>query len=133
LIACSIDANNEILLLAWALVPIENKYWWTWFCNLLCKAFLDLEAENYMFMSDREKGLDKVLQQVFPKGLSSFCCKHIEGNLTTAYSIKYTTLFWRCTQAKTENQFLEVLKDLYTINTQAREYIENLDYMLWTR
>jgi hypothetical protein len=27
LIACSIDTNNNTLLLAWALVPIENKVW----------------------------------------------------------------------------------------------------------
>ena len=33
LIATGIDANGQILLLAWALVPTENKEWWTWFCT----------------------------------------------------------------------------------------------------
>jgi hypothetical protein len=133
LIAYSIDANDEILLLAWALVPIENKRWWIWFCNLLSKWFPALQLENSVFMSDREKGLDKALQQVFPRGLSSFCCKYIEGNLTAAYGIKCTSPFWCCVRAKTEEQFLEALKDLYAINAQAGEYIENLDHTLWTR
>jgi hypothetical protein len=27
-VACSVDANDRGVLLAWALVPIENKCWW---------------------------------------------------------------------------------------------------------
>jgi hypothetical protein len=27
IIACSIDANNNSIPVAWALVPIEDKYW----------------------------------------------------------------------------------------------------------
>jgi hypothetical protein len=39
LIATGIDANGQILLLAWALVPTENKEWWTWFCTFLHEYF----------------------------------------------------------------------------------------------
>jgi hypothetical protein len=34
-IACGIDANNETIPLAWALVPTENELWWSWFCDHL--------------------------------------------------------------------------------------------------
>jgi hypothetical protein len=28
LIACGIDVNSKVVLLAWALVPIEDEIWW---------------------------------------------------------------------------------------------------------
>jgi hypothetical protein len=31
LIACGIDANSNVVPLAWALVPIEDEIWWNWF------------------------------------------------------------------------------------------------------
>jgi hypothetical protein len=31
LIACGIDANSNVVLLAWALVPIKDEIWWNWF------------------------------------------------------------------------------------------------------
>ena len=34
LVACGIDANDHVVLLAWALVPIENYNWWTWFFSI---------------------------------------------------------------------------------------------------
>jgi hypothetical protein len=30
LIACGIDANDKVVPIAWALVPIENEAWWMW-------------------------------------------------------------------------------------------------------
>jgi hypothetical protein len=30
LVACGIDANDYVVPLVWALVPIENHEWWTW-------------------------------------------------------------------------------------------------------
>jgi hypothetical protein len=57
LIACGVDANNETLPLAWALVPIECSTWWRWFIKHLKKAFRDVSDEGFIIMLDREKGL----------------------------------------------------------------------------
>lgn len=35
LIACGIDATSNVVLLAWALVPIEDEIWWNWFLTYL--------------------------------------------------------------------------------------------------
>jgi hypothetical protein len=35
LIACGIDANSNVVPLAWALVPIEDESWWHWFLTYL--------------------------------------------------------------------------------------------------
>jgi hypothetical protein len=65
LLACGIDANNRALPLMWALVPIENKRWWTWFCMHLKNAFKIEDVEGFVFMSNREKGLLPAVEQVF--------------------------------------------------------------------
>ena len=39
LIACSIDANSNVVLLAWALVLAEDESWWEWFLTYLKAAY----------------------------------------------------------------------------------------------
>ena len=57
IVAVGIDANDNVLLLSWALVPIENKEWWTWYCKFLKECFQWMDSEAFVFISDREKGL----------------------------------------------------------------------------
>ena len=65
--ACSVDANNREVPLAQALVPIENKHWWLWFCAHLKNAFQIDERDDFVIMSNQEKGLVPVVEEVFPK------------------------------------------------------------------
>ena len=39
MLACALDGNQQILLLAWALVPTENQENWEYFLNHLKKAY----------------------------------------------------------------------------------------------
>ena len=57
LLTCSgIDANGKITPIGWALVPVENKYWWTWFLEQLnCAHSLD-KRDKVVWMNDRQKG-----------------------------------------------------------------------------
>src|SRR3979490_637642 len=50
LIAVGIDAEDRILPLAWALVPIENERWWGWFCQNLATAFEDDLPPNFSLL-----------------------------------------------------------------------------------
>ena len=52
LIAGGIDANNHILPLAYALVPIECTKWWQWFLKHLAKANPRAVEGEYVFISD---------------------------------------------------------------------------------
>jgi hypothetical protein len=55
LIACGIDANDQSIALAWALVPIEDASWWNWFLRYLKACYPLMDLENHTFISDREK------------------------------------------------------------------------------
>jgi hypothetical protein len=66
-VACGVDANDKGVPLAWALVPIENKKWWLWFCGHLKQAFHINERDDVVLMLDREKGLVPTVEEIFPK------------------------------------------------------------------
>ena len=92
LIVVGIDANNETLPLAWALVPIENQAWWTWFFKQFYKAFEYLWS-NTCFILDREKGIPKAIEEVLPENCQAWCCQHIADNIQTKFNIKCVPLF----------------------------------------
>jgi len=50
MIAVGIDANDNAIPLAWALVLTESEEWWTWFCEFLKDAFNNLLDKGYVFM-----------------------------------------------------------------------------------
>jgi hypothetical protein len=133
LVACGIDANNRVLPLAWALVLIENKHWWTWFYLHLKQAFNIDTKDDFIFMSDREKGLDLAVEKVFLKAKHSYCCQHIANNIAVSFGNKCKPFFWRCARAKNKTAFDEALKALYEESAAAGRYIENLDHTTWAR
>ena len=58
-----IDAE-DLYPLAYALVPIENEQWWSWFCLHLANAFEDDLPSEYVIISDRDKGLLNAVQSM---------------------------------------------------------------------
>jgi len=74
LVACGIDANDKVVPIAWALVPIENETWWTWFLGYLKHCISISESEDYIFISDREKGMATAVPAVFDKSIHLHCC-----------------------------------------------------------
>lgn len=67
--ATTIDGNNNIVLLACAPVPIENKKWWTWFLSFLSDAFdvseineINDDEAPVMLISNADNGLKSALK-----------------------------------------------------------------------
>jgi MULE transposase domain len=74
LVICGIDANDEVLPIAWALVLIENTKWWTWVLEAFKGCFPKTDWGGYVFILDREKGIPTSLNKVFPKAFQAYCC-----------------------------------------------------------
>jgi hypothetical protein len=47
----------------------------------LKQAFNLLKAKGFIIMSDREKGLLGVLDEVLPNVVQAYCCQHIADNI----------------------------------------------------
>lgn len=82
LIACTFDGNNQVTILAFAIVPVEDADNWTWF-----KVKLDADFPGYtIWISDADKG---IRSQQFSLSLSqtteddvvvSRCTRHLSDN-----------------------------------------------------
>jgi transposase-like protein len=66
LIAVGIDAEDHVLPLAFALVPIGNEKWWSWFCEHFTTALSSALPQHYVIISDREKGLLNAVESKLP-------------------------------------------------------------------
>jgi transposase-like protein len=98
------------------------------------KNAFDLDTHNdFVFMSNREKGLTLAVEQVFPNAKHSYCCQHIADNVAASFGNKCQPLFWKCARAKTAKAFDDALKLLYQECAGAGEYIENLEHSTWAR
>jgi transposase-like protein len=133
LICCGLDANDEVIPLAWGLVPTENEVWWKWFCVYLRTAFPSFSDDQYVYISDRDKGIAAAVCEVFPLATASHCCQHISDNLCTMFGNKCTPLFWCIARAKTKERFQEAMKALGEHKEAAAEYINNIPHMTWAR
>ncbi|KAL0383848.1 UNVERIFIED_CONTAM: hypothetical protein Sradi_2779100 [Sesamum radiatum] len=81
LVAVTLDANNQVLPLAFALVDEETLASWTWFLQMLARHFLPNEDDRVCLISDRHPGLINAINYVpafkFPRGVHRFCLRHV--------------------------------------------------------
>lgn len=132
LIADGIDSNDEVLILAWALVPIECEAWWEWFLKYLKRAFLNIQRRSFIFMSDREKGLPNALKATLPAAYQAYCCQHLADNVQQRFS-KCRPLFWKCARAKKLDDFKDALQALMDQDVDAGNYINSIPHTSWAR
>jgi hypothetical protein len=105
LIATTIDANDNLLPLAWALVPTENVEWWTWFLGFVKEHFSWASSDQMIFISDRDKGIASAINTHFPEGNQAHCCQHIADNIQSKYGLACRNQFWKIARAKNRKAF----------------------------
>ena len=81
----TLDADEEILILAWALVPQEDQANWLWFLRKIAPYLTFLQNLNAVIISDRLKGLASAVSICFPSATHSYCSKHLYDNLRLSY------------------------------------------------
>ncbi|XP_041995630.1 uncharacterized protein LOC121745732 [Salvia splendens] len=79
--AIGIDPNNGWWPIAWAVTEAESYVQWKWFVEYLADDLnLHANGPRYVFMSDQQKGLAKLLAEEFPQSEHRFCVQHIYNN-----------------------------------------------------
>ena len=85
LVACFRNGNNEIQIIGVGLVSVENEDNWTWFLKFLLS---HLQPTPAFVISDRDKGLMKVMQTTAPDVPHFFCFRHLMENFNKKYKSK---------------------------------------------
>ncbi|KAE8789186.1 MATE efflux family protein 3, chloroplastic [Hordeum vulgare] len=79
------DGNNNIYPIAFGVVDKEDGDSWTWFLtHLRCCIGSGSKFGTYTIISDRQKGLLKAINEVFPDSPQRYCLRHIYANFQSA-------------------------------------------------
>ncbi|XP_073121497.1 uncharacterized protein [Henckelia pumila] len=77
------DANDDLFTLAYAVVDAENDDNLRWFCFQLKGALCShncMGFEKYTFFSDRQPGIIKGVELIFPRSHHAYCLRHLVDN-----------------------------------------------------
>uniref|UniRef100_A0A803P1Z8 MULE transposase domain-containing protein n=1 Tax=Cannabis sativa TaxID=3483 RepID=A0A803P1Z8_CANSA len=75
-----IDGSNSMFPIAYAICEKEDTYTWTWFFHLLKE---DLYVDNpamFTMMSDKQKGLEKAIAEIWEGAKARNCVRHLHSN-----------------------------------------------------
>lgn len=130
LLAVTIDANNLVLILAWAIVEGENLSSWNHFLYHLRKAILGVNHGDTIKISDREKGLKKgaAALNVNEDVLHVYCCRHLKENMIKGRGGNaLNAAFWKIARAKTPAKYGYYMDKLREVSASAALYPEKID------
>ncbi|KAK4405010.1 hypothetical protein Sango_0869600 [Sesamum angolense] len=107
LTAVSIDPNNNLYPLAYAVVSGETRESWEWFLELLKGDLNVVRDDTYTFISDKQKGLIPAFESVFPGATNRFCVRHLHNNMKTAgfRGLAFKKTLWNAARATTLHEF----------------------------
>ncbi|WVZ25831.1 hypothetical protein V8G54_004375 [Vigna mungo] len=108
-----------------AVVEVENKESWTWFLELLIE---DLGGKDVCvgitFISDQQKGLLAVFQDLLPGVEQRFCVRHLYSNFRKSFPGKnLKRLMWRAAIATHPQQWEAEMRNIKAINVEAFKYL----------
>ncbi|XP_019182496.1 PREDICTED: uncharacterized protein LOC109177564 [Ipomoea nil] len=128
------DANNQMYPIAWAVVEIENTDSWGWFLELLKNDLGITNTYPWTIISDQQKGLTTVIQELFPDSEHRNCARHVHANWSKRHKGKVMkNHFWMCAKSTTEVQFHEQLKALEMRDKEAKADLERYPPKFWCK
>ncbi|XP_074283347.1 uncharacterized protein LOC141607897 [Silene latifolia] len=136
LTAVALDGNNEIFPLAVSVVESENKDSWSSFFLHLKNTLKDSGGDNWTVISDRQKGVEPALNNVWPEAYRRFCARHLCKNFKADYpGVLMNKLFWRVVNATSEFSFKKALELIVQHGGRgaARWLLDLGDKELWTK
>nr|XP_043621359.1 uncharacterized protein LOC122593076 [Erigeron canadensis] len=134
LTAVSMDGNNWIYPVAYALVESECRNSWEWLLQCLGD---DLELPhnvNFTFIYDRQKGILQAVNSLFPSAEHRFCLKHIHENLKTRFrGCGFRDHFWFAATRTTVVEFKRAMDEIRQQDTIVYEWLRAIPVTIWSR
>ncbi|KAL0379000.1 UNVERIFIED_CONTAM: hypothetical protein Sradi_3205500 [Sesamum radiatum] len=137
LVAVTLNANQQILPIAFALVDEESLASWRWFLEMLAKHLMLDDDDRICLISDRHSGLINAINFVpaftFPRGVHCFYLRHICSNFNTKYkNIQLKDLCWRAGVEHNIYKFERIMEEIRGLNEEAFDWLQRIDKAQWT-
>ncbi|KAL9667718.1 hypothetical protein QQ045_002082 [Rhodiola kirilowii] len=137
LVACSLDANNGVLPVAFALVESENTSNWSWFMSCIREGVTD--RTGLCVISDRHGGILATMREPQwspPNAYHRICVHHFQRNFNTKVKDSYLKKkLGKVAYAKKEYKFANQYQELMTLfkdRPDVRTWLRNVDVHLWS-
>lgn len=133
--AVGIDGNNGMYPIAWAIVESECRDSWQWFMEFL-KEDLDIyHSSHYTFMSDKQKGLEQVIKDMFPESQHRHCVRHLHNNFKNDGhgGLELKQKFWAVARACTMNTYASAMEDLKKSSFGAYDWALKRPAIHWSK
>jgi len=135
LVAVCKTSDNNIMPVAYALVPKESFDSWKWFIDSLRRYILG--GRPTCIISDRDKGLIKAMRWMINNhpGLlvHRFCLEHVKANLCNQFRMK--GLKGACQmlgKALQEHKYEELWERIENLHPEGAAYLRGIDPSMWT-
>ncbi|XP_022865606.1 uncharacterized protein LOC111385451 [Olea europaea var. sylvestris] len=131
----SIDGNDCICPIAYAVVQKENTPTWRWFMIYLRE---DIEIGNgrgWTLMTNRQKGLQNVTNELFPEAEHRFCVRHMYTNFFNV-GFKGKTLenyLWHAAKSTIIPDYKHWMQQICNISEDAYKWLMERPPQEWSR
>jgi len=135
-VASTLSAANEIYVVGFQITACnEDETSWIKFLNTLKDACPRLQEQytdggewkKWVFVSDRQKGLIKALEEVFPGNLHTYCVHHIQANVRTLHKSECAKYIFAMARTFSTHDYAYFLNCVRTIKPAAAKYISEIE------
>ena len=94
----------------------------------LVNAFDDDRPDQYVIISDRDKGLLNAVKSELPCAYHAMCCQHIAENIHKKFGKQYKAQFWKIARMESRTDFDIAIQALKRDAPKVEEYISSIGY-----
>ncbi|KAL9224697.1 hypothetical protein vseg_000709 [Gypsophila vaccaria] len=124
--AMTLDANNNLYCIAYAIVGKKNTDSWSYFFRNLKLVFQSQGCVkwDWTFISDRMKGVERALEKEFPLCTKRICAQHLYSNFKLKWSgPTFHDLFWMAANSTSSYVFNKAIDRISKLSQPAAQYL----------
>ncbi|KAL2526776.1 Uncharacterized protein Adt_11830 [Abeliophyllum distichum] len=135
LVAVTLDANDCIYPLAFAIVEREQTSSWRWFMRNLGGDLRIVNCNEWTFMSDRQKGLLNVIEEMYPQAEHRLCVSHMYTNFFRSEfrGLALKEILWKATKSTTVADYMFWMSEMEKQSKPAYEWLLKRDPKEWSK
>ncbi|KAG5539399.1 hypothetical protein RHGRI_019818 [Rhododendron griersonianum] len=134
LAAVALDGNNGLFPIAMGVVESEGIDSWAFFIDHLHAVIgAGAHARAWTFMSDQQKGLDKVIAEMVPEATHRTCARHLFHNFKKKHpGLLLKKYFLQAVRAYNELEFGYAMESVKSISVEAHKWLSEVS-TVWSR
>ncbi|KAL0451320.1 UNVERIFIED_CONTAM: hypothetical protein Slati_1110100 [Sesamum latifolium] len=136
LIAGTMDENQQVLPLAFAIVDNESHSSWKWFLQQLSRHVIR-GRRGVCLISDHHAGIIKAVHEssefVPPHGVHMYCLRHVCSNFNSRHkNIVLKDLCWKAGSEYQIRKFNRIMEEIKSQKLEAFTFLDRINKKKWT-